>query len=174
MRQGRRRAASPSTFTEASPLFDILVYLFESYVHADACPESEQLARKLAAAGFEDEEISEALEWLAGLRRVADEIQPAIAPAADSVRIYAESECAQLSPACRGFIAFLENSGVLDGADRELIIERAMALDGFTITLDRLKVIVLMVLWQREQPMDTLVVDELLTEDDEDFRPVLH
>ena len=63
---------------------------------------------------------------------------------------------------------------MLDGADRELIIERAMALDGFTITLDRLKVIVLMVLWQREQPMDTLVVDELLTEDDEDFRPVLH
>jgi Smg protein len=159
---------------EASVLFDILVYLFESYVRADACPESEQLARKLAAAGFEDEEISEALEWLAGLRRVAAEIQPAVAPAADSVRLYAEAECAQLNPACRGFIAFLENAGVLDGADRELIIERAMALDGFTITLDRLKVIVLMVLWQREQPMDTLVVDELLTEDDEDFRPVLH
>ena len=30
-------------------------------------------ARKLAAAGFEDEEISDALEWLAGLRRVRDE-----------------------------------------------------------------------------------------------------
>mgnify|MGYP001770310173 CR=1 FL=1 len=60
-------------------MFDILVYLFESYIHADACPESDQLARKLAAAGFEDEEISEALEWLAGLRRVAREIQPGIA-----------------------------------------------------------------------------------------------
>ena len=33
-------------------MFDILVYLFESYIHADACPESDQLARKLSAAGF--------------------------------------------------------------------------------------------------------------------------
>ena len=52
-------------------MFDILVYLFESYIHADACPEPDQLTRKLSAAGFEQEEISEALEWLAGLRRVA-------------------------------------------------------------------------------------------------------
>ena len=38
-------------------MFDILVYLFENYVHADACPEPAQLARKLSAAGFEEEEI---------------------------------------------------------------------------------------------------------------------
>ncbi len=155
-------------------MFDILVYLFESYIHADACPESEQLARKLSAAGFEDEEISEALEWLAGLRRVAAEIRPGTAPSADSIRLYAAVEAEHLSLACRGFLAFLENAGVLCAAERELIIERAMALDNFTISLDRLKVIVLMVLWQREQPMDTLIVDELLTEDDEEFRPVLH
>lgn len=161
-------------FQEA-PLFDILVYLFESYIHADACPESDQLARKLAAAGFEDEEISEALEWLAGLRRVARDIQPGIAPADDSVRLYADDECLRLSAECRGFLTFLGSSGVLDGASRELIIERAMALDGFTITLNRLKVIVLMVLWQQEQPMDTLIVDELLNDDDEDgFQPVMH
>ena len=49
-------------------MFDILVYLFETYVHAGACPESDQLARKLSAAGFEEEEISEALSWLDGLR----------------------------------------------------------------------------------------------------------
>lgn len=156
-------------------MFDILVYLFESYIHADACPESDQLARKLAAAGFEDEEISEALEWLAGLRRVAREIQPGIAPSEDSIRLYSDDECLRLSPECRGFLAFLGGSGVLDAASRELIIERAMALEGFNITLERLKVIVLMVLWQQEQPMDTLVVDELLNDDDEDgFQPVLH
>ena len=34
-------------------MFDILVYLFESYIHADACPEGELLNRKLSAAGFE-------------------------------------------------------------------------------------------------------------------------
>ena len=69
-------------------MFDILVYLFESYIHADACPEPDQLTRKLSAAGFEQEEISEALEWLNGLRRVARDIHPGTAPQAGSVRHY--------------------------------------------------------------------------------------
>lgn len=156
-------------------MFDILVYLFESYIHAGACPESDQLARKLSAAGFEDEEISDALEWLSGLRRVARDVHPGIAPSDDSVRIYADVECAHLSAECRGFLSFLESAGALDAANRELIIERAMALDDFAITLDRLKVIVLMVLWQQEQPMDTLIVDELLNEEaDYDYQPLSH
>jgi Smg protein len=58
-------------------MFDILVYLFENYVHADACPEPAQLARKLTAAGFEEEEITEALEWLSGLRQLSDGERPA-------------------------------------------------------------------------------------------------
>ncbi|NLF54913.1 MAG: DUF494 domain-containing protein [Thauera phenolivorans] len=156
-------------------MFDILVYLFESYIHADACPESDLLARKLSAAGFEDEEISEALEWLAGLRRVARDVHPGTAPDAASIRIYSEDEQAHLSPDCRGFLALMESAGVLEGVHRELIIERAMALEGFNITLNRLKVIVLMVLWQQERPIDTLMVDELLSEDDDwDYAPTLH
>ena len=58
-------------------MFDILVYLFENYVHADACPEPAQLARKLTAAGFEEEEIAEALDWLSGLRQLSDGEGPA-------------------------------------------------------------------------------------------------
>lgn len=156
-------------------MFDILVYLFESYIHADACPEADLLARKLSAAGFEEEEISDALEWLAGLRRVAREIQPGIAPSAGSVRIFCEQEQAQLDARCRGFLSLLESAGVLGAAHRELIIERAMALHDFTITLNRLKVIVLMVLWQQEEPIDTLMVDELLTEEEDwAYEPIVH
>lgn len=156
-------------------MFDILVYLFESYVHAEACPESDALARTLSDAGFEQEEISEALEWLAGLRRVARDIQPGTAPSAGSVRIYSTVELAQLDARCRGFLYLLEDAGVLGPAHRELVIERAIALHDFNITLNRLKVIVLMVLWQQEEPIDTLMVDELLTEEDDwDYAPVVH
>lgn len=148
-------------------MFDILVYLFENYVHPEACPESAQLARKLSAAGFEDEEISEALEWLSGLRE-APLAPPALStPRADSIRIYAPEEQARLDADCRGFIAFLESAGVLDATMRELIIERALALSGFSLNLYRLKVIVLIVLWQQERPLDTLILDELLTGDDD-------
>ncbi|MCA9240872.1 MAG: DUF494 family protein, partial [Planctomycetales bacterium] len=37
----------------------------------------------------------------------------------------------------------------------------------------RLKVIVLMVLWNQARPMDTLILDELLTEDDDGESPTL-
>ncbi len=149
-------------------MFDILVYLFESYIHADACPEPDQLSRKLSAAGFEQEEVSEALEWLNGLRRVARDIHPGIAPSAGSVRIYTEDEQAQLDACCRGFLSLLESAGVLGAAHRELTIERAMALNDFTITLNRLKVIVLMVLWQQDRPINGLILDELLNESAEE------
>lgn len=156
-------------------MFDILVYLFESYIHTDAFPETDTLSRKLSAAGFDEGEISEALEWLAGLRRVSREIHPGAAPSAGSVRVYTEDEQIQLDARCRGFLSLLESAGVLGAAHRELVIERAMALQDFTITLNRLKVIVLMVLWQQEHEVDMLIVDELLTEEDDwDHEPTLH
>jgi len=155
-------------------MFEILVYLFENYVHADACPESDQLARKLSAAGFEDEEISEALAWLSGLRAGASSPPLLRRPAPDSVRIFAPREESGLDGECRGFLLFLESAGILDATMRELIIERALALNGFTLTLHRFKIIVLMILWQQDQTLDTLILDELLTgEDDPDDSPAL-
>lgn len=155
-------------------MFDILVYLFENYVHAAACPEIDQLARKLSAAGFEEDEITEALDWLSGLRSISDASPLATTPAAGAFRVYAAEEELRLSTECRGFLAFLENAGALDAGTREIIIERTLALSGFGVSLARLKVIVLMVLWQRELPLDSLIVDELLGEEGEEGGPLLH
>jgi len=47
-------------------MFDVLVYLYENYWRPDACPEHEQLTRKLSSVGFESEEIEDALTWLDG------------------------------------------------------------------------------------------------------------
>ena len=144
-------------------MFDILVYLFENYVHADACPEPAQLARKLTAAGFEEEEIAEALDWLSGLRQLSDGEGPAQCARPGSLRIYADDELVR-----RGFLLFLENVGILDAECREMIVERALALGETEIELDNLKVIVLMVLWQQDRPINGLILDELLNESDED------
>ncbi|MBI4757348.1 MAG: DUF494 domain-containing protein [Betaproteobacteria bacterium] len=145
-------------------MFEIFVYLFENYYNPEACPAPDQLARKLSAAGFEEDEISDALEWLSGL---AEASQSALAPVcctSNSVRCFDEHETAKLGPQCRGFLLFLENAGVLNAASRELIIERAMALAARRVSLSRFKVIVLMVLWQRRQEMDTLILEELLSD----------
>ena len=52
-------------------MFDVLVYLYENYRRPDACPDHDQLTRKLSAVGFETDEIREALSWLDGLAEQA-------------------------------------------------------------------------------------------------------
>ena len=54
-------------------------------------------------------------------------------------------------------------AGVLNPLTRELILERAMALSDHTVSLAKLKIIVLMVLWNQHQTMDTLILEELLS-----------
>lgn len=150
-------------------MFDILVYLFENDLHPESIPATDELAGTLADAGFDNDEITEALNWLSELREIATE--PMLhTPQADSMRLFSSDEEARLDVECRGFLAFLENSGALDAATRELVIGRALALDGFRLDVHRLKVIVLMVLWQQERPLDVLILDELLAdaEDTED------
>jgi Smg protein len=62
----------------------------------------------------------------------------------------------------RGFIAFLESAKILTPLLREIIIERGMALPNEVVGLDKLKVIVLMVLWTRRGNVDALILDELI------------
>lgn len=95
-------------------MFDILVYLFETYYTPQACPEADVLAHKLAAVGFEDEDINDALGWLHGLAQTTEECgQLAKNPQGDSRRIFTDYEYRTLGTEAIGFISFLENSGVL-------------------------------------------------------------
>ena len=160
-------------------MIDILVYLFETYGYADACPaEPDQLHRKLTAAGFEEGEVDSAIEWLEGLRSTAT-VTVATLPSQRSFRVFSDEECSRLDASCRGFLHFLETAGVLDAGRREMIIERALAMPGDEISLGSFKVIVLMVMWQQQASMDTLILEELLTdeadefdEEDSDYLPV--
>lgn len=150
-------------------MIDILVYLFENYL-PDACPEPAVLARKLSAAGFGTDDISAALSWLDGL--AGEENARCRNPAhAGAMRIYDAEEQERLPAACRGFIAFLERHDAVDASLREAIIERALALPDEQVSLDRLKVIVLAVIWRYRHEVDALILEELLAEDndDEDF-----
>lgn len=157
-------------------MFDVLVYVFENYLPS-ACPAPDALARKLSAAGFDDEAIFDALRWLEGLEQAQQELGLRVPPAAGSQRVYDEDEMAALSRECRGYLAFLESANAIDASARELIIERALAADTAdrpAISLAKFKVIVLMVMWRRELSLDNLVFDDLLDDDPEDAPPLMH
>jgi len=66
-----------------------------------------------------------------------------------SIRIYTERECRSLDLEARGLLLFLEQNGILDPMSRELVVERALALDSPTLTVEELKWIVLLVLMNR-------------------------
>ena len=143
-------------------MFDVLVYLFENYYQTESHLDQDKLQRKLHAAGFENEDIHDALDWLNTLTRAPDDSLPESLDTRFSFRGYTTDEASKLSLEGRGFIAFLEGAKILTPLLRELIVERVMALPDDVVRLDKLKVIVLMVLWTRRGNVDALILDELL------------
>ena len=166
-------------------MFEVLVFVYENYYAGEDCPEHAHLQRKLAAVGFDAEEIDDALAWLKGLQlasqsgmSVADTPgNPAPSsvwlqqPRASSVRIYPRFEQNHLGVHCLGFISFLESAGCLPAHMREVVIERAMAAPGCPVSLEDLKIIILMVFWSFGQEPDALILDELC---DHDAKRVAH
>ena len=130
-------------------ILDVLLYLFEHYFYddPDAVRDRDSLQNGLIQAGFSPAEINKAFDWL-------DELssrRPAVASPQSQgpVRVYAEPELDRLDTDCRGFLMVLEHSGVLDAEQRELVLDRAMALDQDEVDLDDLKWVVLMVLFNQ-------------------------
>jgi len=145
-------------------MFEVLAFVYENYYTGESCPEAAHLERKLNAVGFESDEIDDALSWLKGLDTAAQRSAPQpwlVQPSAGSMRIYPGYEQSHLGAKALGFIRFLDGSGVLPAHMREVVIDRAMAAPGGPVSLDDLKLIVLMVYWSFGQEPDPLVLDEL-------------
>jgi Smg protein len=146
-------------------MFDVLVYLYENYWRPDACPDHAQLTRKLSAAGFESDEIQDALTWLDGLAGAAESHDGRQGD--KSLRIFTEAERDRLGDDSIGFISFLESAGVLPPPMREMVIDRAMAAGDAPVDLEDLKVIVLMIFWSLGEEPDALILDELFVAPEE-------
>ena len=146
-------------------MFDVLVYLYENYWRPDACPDHDQLTRKLSSVGFESGEIQEALLWLDGVAAAAQ--SHVGEQGAFSVRVYSAAEQEHLGEASIGFISFLESAGVLPPPMREMVIDRAMAAGGNPLDLDDMKIIILMVFWSLGEEPDALILDELFVAPEE-------
>ncbi len=88
-------------------MMDILMYLFETYIHSDAELQvnQDELEDELLRAGFHQEDIYKALHWLEGLAALQQsDTHSAIATsAATSTRIYTRTEMSRLDLECRGF-----------------------------------------------------------------------
>lgn len=159
-------------------MFDVLVYLYENYYRPDLCPEPVALAKSLSDVGFKETEIKEALVWLTDLA-IKTEVffndQPdGSFSSSRAHRIYASQEYALIGAEAIGFIQSLEWAGVLTPVQREIVIERALAVEDMPLSLDKLRIIVLMILWTNGDEPDALLLDALFPDVEEREARLLH
>jgi Smg protein len=156
-------------------VLDILIYLFENYIDGERAdrPDADLLREELERAGFDPADVQRALEWLDGLAgggAVAADVT------ARAVRIFTGAEQMRLDTDCRGYLLHLENIGILSSSQREIVIDRLMALhdtdndsgkgEDSDIDIEQVKWVVLMVLFSQPGQesayarMEDLVFDE--------------
>jgi Smg protein len=144
-------------------ILDILIYVFDRYMldEAPEVPERETIARDLACVGFEHDNVERALDWLAELASVRERalLDPAVDRSCGAVRVFSDAELARLSTECRGFLFTLERLGVLQPVQREIVIDRMIALEADELDTEQLKWVVLMVL--SSQPGQDLAFQRL-------------
>ena len=129
-------------------VFDVLMYIFDNYIedNMEINPDQDSLKFELKQAGFPDGQVNKAFDWLEGLASQKDLIMKGNLADNKTLRVFNSNELEKLNTECRGFILFLEQSGVLDAYDREVTIDRLMALDAEEIDVQQLKWVILMVL----------------------------
>ena len=153
-------------------VLDVLMYLFENYLYDEPEdePDRETMEESLEQAGFTNREIGKAFAWLDELAE--QRFQPEMNLQTDHpIRVFVDSEIERLDTNCRDFLMYLENVGILDAQRRELVIDRLQALDSDEITLDDVKWVVLMVLFnQPGQEANFAWMEDLMFDTEEDHR----
>jgi len=149
-------------------VFDILVYVFDRYLLEDLQEGDSRttIEEDLQSAGFGPDNVTLALDWLADLADVRQ--SASYAGQEGAFRVYAPDELQRLSADCRGLLLALERGGVLSAGQREIVVDRLLALESGEVDIEQVKWVVLMVLssqpagetgaaissgWRRDLPM---------------------
>jgi Smg protein len=77
-------------------------------------------------------------------------------------RIYSKREYDKINNEGIGFLIFLEKATILTPSEREIILDRAMAVNQTEVNLDELKWIVMMTLWHFGRESEYLFVEDAL------------
>ena len=129
-------------------VLEILINVFDRYMLEETpeVPQREHLARDLKHAGFAPAKVERALDWLTDLAFGNERVAATADTRTAGVRVFTDGELARLSTECRGLLLTLERARVLTAQQREIVIERMLALDADEPDTEQLKWVVLMVL----------------------------
>ena len=148
-------------------MFEVLAFVYDNYTDRHTCPELPALHRTLNTLGFAPYQVELALLWLEDLKAAAAHwptltqgCKP-LEPGAAAMRVLTPAEQAKLGTNGWSLLVFLTSAGALTSEELELVLERALAAPGGPLSLDDLKLLVLMVFWGLARVSNALVLNEL-------------
>jgi Smg protein len=137
--------------------------MFENYLSSQNKLDFNNMSLELEAAGFDNDEIKDAFDWFTQLKVMSDKVPLKLkSRSKPKLRIYTANEKEKVSSDALGFLIFLEQAQVLNDFEREIIIDRSMALNQNFISIDEIRWIVMMTLWNNGKENDYLFVEDAL------------
>ncbi|UOO90841.1 DUF494 domain-containing protein [Vitreoscilla massiliensis] len=142
-------------------MFDVIAFLIENFQDWETCPKQDDLGHLLAEAGFDGEEIHDALTCLENLTSSLS-MDNSVLDDCPYVRVLSQYELDILPEEVIHLLSFLQEEGGISPTQRELIIHMLTQLPDEDITVDHTKLLALMVLWLHQSELPILIGDELL------------
>lgn len=143
-------------------MFEVLVFMFENYFANHALPGNDVMEQELSAAGFEQNDILGAFDWYAEMQSRLNKNNVAYSHVYSGFRVFSELELKKLSIESISFILFLHQANVINNVERDLIVDRAMALKQQAVKVEEMRWIVMIALWNEGREKDYLFVEDAL------------
>ena len=141
-------------------MYEVLVFMFENYFSNHALHEENVIEQELAAAGFDESAISNAFDWYNQLKVMMKQPVASQIEYLQCSRMFAEAELDKIDTESLGFLLFLEQAKVINSSERDMIMDRAMALHGKTVNLEQTRWITMMAMWSDGREKDYLFVED--------------
>jgi len=146
-------------------MLEVLIFMFEHYfgqsgTTPDVSIEEAILAQELSEAGFNHEDIVGAFDWYKQLHsQISQPYQPSLT-SLNAIRVYSKQELDKIDAESFGFLSFIAQARVIMPNERDLILDRAMALKQDHITIEEIRWITMMILWNDTRKKDYLFVED--------------
>ena len=109
-------------------MFEVLVFMFENYFANQSMPDDATMEQELSAAGFEQNDILGAFDWYQQMKTMLSAPEFNYTHSETAMRMFTKSELKRINTESLGFLVFLQQANVINDVERDLIIDRAMAL----------------------------------------------
>lgn len=143
-------------------MFEVLVFIFENYIAHHALPDNDVMAQELSAAGFNQKDIQGAVGWYQEMKSMLTQTSAVYSHQHSATRILTDSEFKKINIESISFVLFLRQANVINDVERDLIIDRAMALKQELVSIEEMRWITMIALWNEGREKDYLFVEDAL------------